>query len=304
MIRGAVLGGNVSKSRSPAIHAAAFRALGVEGSYDRHSVDAAGFRRLVEKLAAEGYSYLNVTIPHKRAAADLADSASPLVTMMAAANTLIFRRPKRRQGPNARSNKVTVRAENTDGYGLVTALADAGARPAAGDALVLLGSGGAAAGGLAALVATGAEVRLVARRPAVAQALRRRFAGRSRARIVVVPWTAAAVAQALHRAAALISSVPADVFADPAALAGLEALEKNTAVLEMAYGDPTPLARFVQGRSKRYQDGLPMLVHQAARAVELVLGDLPPTAPLMRAARRVPRAAAEPGKGPAPVEIR
>jgi shikimate dehydrogenase len=291
MIRGAVVGGNVSKSRSPAIHAAAFKALGVAGTYDRHNVDPAGFRRLIERLGSEGYAYVNVTIPHKRAAAEMADSASPLVKTMAAANTLIFRRgrPDKTKDGKSGKEKIAVRAENTDGYGLVTALADAGVALQAGTKVVLLGSGGAAAGGLAALVATGAEVRLVARRPGVAQALRRRFSPRARARITVVPWNGPAVATALQGAAALVSSVPADVFADPAATLGLEALERTTAVLEMAYGDPTPLRQFVQSRTRRYQDGLPMLVHQAARAVELVLGDLPPTAPLMRAARRQPQ---------------
>lgn len=297
MIRGAVVGGNVSKSRSPAIHAAAYKALGVEGQYDRHSVDSAGFRRLIEKLAAEGQSYVNVTIPHKRAAADLADSASPVVKTMAAANTLIFRRVKGRAG---HKDRFTVRAENTDGYGLVTALADAAVVPQTGDKVVLLGSGGAAAGGLAALVATGADIVLVARRPGVAQALRRRFPPRTRTRISVVPWTGLALAEALRGAVALVSSVPADVFAEAGANAGLEALERSTAVLEMAYGDQTPLGRFVQSRRGRYQDGLPMLVHQAARAIELVLGDLPPTAPLMRAARRPPR----PTPSAAAIEVR
>src|SRR4051812_12713945 len=113
MIRGAVLGGNVSKSRSPALYAAAFRALKIEGTYERFSVDEAGFAPLVRRLGDEGYDYLNVTIPHKRAAAQLAKKASPLVRHMAAANTLIFRRG-------------SLRAENTDGYGLLTALADLG----------------------------------------------------------------------------------------------------------------------------------------------------------------------------------
>jgi shikimate dehydrogenase len=287
LIRGAVLGGNVSKSRSPAIHLAAFAALGVTGRYDRHSVDEAGFDALVGELGAAGFDYLNVTIPHKAAAAALADAASPLVKKMAAANTLIFQR---------RAGKLRVRAENTDGYGLMTALADAGVRPARGSTVVLLGSGGAAAGGLAALVATGARIRLVARRPAVARALRRRFPANAQARIEVVPWRPAALAQAIAGAAALISSVPADAFATPEATAGLEDLEASTAVLEMAYGQATPLAAFVKARprTKRppYQDGLPMLVHQAARTVELVLGKLPPTEPLMRAAKRVPRVTA------------
>lgn len=285
MIRGAVLGGNVSKSRSPAIHHAAFRALGIDGSYDGHSVDGADFRRLVAELAAAGYDYVNVTIPHKRAAALVADQTSPLVKAVAAANTLIFNRRGKTRG---KPGKVHVRAENTDGYGLIMALADAGVELGRGDVVVLLGSGGAAAGGLAALVATGATVRILARRPAMARALRRRFGARARTRIEVHAWTPAATAAALKGAAAAISSVPADVFTDPAAFAGLDALERQTVVIEMAYGDATPLGSFVKARKRRYQDGIPMLVHQAARTIELVTGHLPPTAPLMRAARRAP----------------
>src|SRR3954470_8897247 len=112
MIRAAVLGADVSKSRSPAIHQAAFAALGLEGQYVAISVDGRGFRAAVRQLAEQGYRYLNVTIPHKRAAPAMADAASPVVRATHAANTLILRGGKR------------VRAENTDGYGLLTALAD------------------------------------------------------------------------------------------------------------------------------------------------------------------------------------
>lgn len=275
-IHGAVLGGNVSKSRSPGIHAAAFRALGRAGRYDVHSVDAAGFRPLVRRLAAEGCHYLNITIPHKRAAAMLADSASPLVRTMAAANTLIFRR----QG-----GRTTVRAENTDGYGLLAALADLGVKLRPGDRVVMAGSGGAAAGALAALIGAGARVALVARRPGVAQGLRRRFPPGARKRIQVFRWEGGGLGRALAGATALISAVPAAAWDDPATAAGLERLERSTAVLEMAYGGTTPLALLTRERSSRYQDGLPMLVHQAARAVELVAGTLPPAAPLLHAAR-------------------
>ena len=117
MIRGAVLGLDVSRSRSPAIHHAAYRALGLTGSYRAFNVDAAGFAGLVRSLGKAGYDYLNVTIPHKRQAAELAGRAAPLVRSMAAANTLIF---------GGSGNRRTVRAENTDGYGLITALADLG----------------------------------------------------------------------------------------------------------------------------------------------------------------------------------
>ncbi len=277
MIRGAVLGADVSRSRSPAIHTAAFRALGLDGSYQAISVDPAGFAPLVERLREGGFDYLNVTIPHKREAAAIADSAAPLVHAMAAANTLVFRgRGKRRR----------IRAENTDGYGLITALGDLGIQAGPKQTFVLVGSGGAAAGGLAALIAAGASVRLIARRPGPARALRGRFAARARARISVSTWTPDRLERALEGATALVSAVPASAWAEAEAAAGMKGLERATAVLEMAYGDATPLAALARRRSTRYQDGLPMLVHQAARAVELVVGRLPPTAPLLRAARR------------------
>jgi shikimate dehydrogenase len=282
MIKGAVLGADVSRSRSPAIHAAAYRALGLTGSYQAFSVDQRGFGALVRRLGEDGYDYLNVTIPHKKEAAQLAGRVAPVVRAVAAANTLIF---------GGRGKKRTLRAENTDGYGLLRALADLGVQVGQGTLFVLVGAGGAAAGGLAALVGAGASVRLVARRPAPARALRARFTGRARERISVSPWTPGRLAAALEGATALVSAVPASAWADPEAAAGIEALGRSTAVLEMAYGETSPLARLARGRVARYQDGLPMLVHQAARAVELVVGRLPPAGPLLRAARRagVPR---------------
>jgi shikimate dehydrogenase len=276
MIRGAVLGANVSKSRSPAIHAAAFRALRVAGKYGSFSVEPAGFEQLCRQLGEEGYRYLNVTIPHKATAAALAGQRSPLVRRVGAANTLLLRR-----GPRG----LSIRAENTDGYGLLAALGDLGVKPGRRQRFVMVGSGGAAAGGLAALVEAGASVTLLARRPAVARALRARFAPGVRARIRVGGFTAASLKAALAGAAALISAVPADAWASAEARAGLQGLPRTAAVLEMAYGGETPLGREARTRVARYQDGLPMLVHQAARAVELVTGRLPPAAPLLRAAR-------------------
>jgi shikimate dehydrogenase len=278
MIRAAVLGADVSKSRSPAIHQAAFAALGVEGTYEAFSVDGRSFRATVRRLCDEGYRYLNVTIPHKRVAAAMTDSASSLVQATRAANTLILRRSK----AGARN----VRGENTDGYGLLTALADLGVVVKPGQVHVLVGSGGAAAGGLAALLDAGATVRVVARRPVAGRALGRGLPARKRARLEVFPWTPAGLTTALEGAAALISAVPALAWQADDARAGLRGLDRGAAVLEMAYGATTPLATAARDRVARYQDGIPMLVHQAARAVELALGEKPPAAPLLKAARR------------------
>jgi shikimate dehydrogenase len=268
-----VLGTDVSKSRSPAIHDAAFRALGVDGDYGAISVAPEQFGARVADLRAQGYRYLNVTIPHKAAAFALADRHGPEARVSGAANTLLFEADG------------GVRAENTDGAGLLAALADLGVAVGAGRVVVMAGAGGAAAGAVEALTRAGAEVRLLARRPDVATELRARLLDEQRARVTVTPWAGDGLARALAGAAGRVWAVPAAAWVDAATTAGLDALA-GAAVLEMAYGAETPLAVAVRGKAGRYADGLGMLVHQAAHAIALALGKSPPLAPLFAAVGR------------------
>jgi len=276
MIRAAVLGSDVSKSRSPAIHNAAYRVLEIEGRFEAIGVDDAAFRETVLGLGQLGYLYLNVTIPHKAAAASLATTRSAAVRASGAANTLIFEPGE----PGA------IHAENTDGYGLLAALGDLGAQ-AGGVDVVLVGAGGAAAGALEALTAAGAHVRIVARRAEAMHALIDHLPEKRRRLVTTYPWADGGLASALPGARILISSVPAGVWESPAATVGMTAIGRDTAVLEMAYGvrGGSALAHAVRGRVARYADGLGMLVHQATRAIELALGESPPLAPLLTAAR-------------------
>ena len=279
MIRAAVLGADVSKSRSPAIHNAAYRELGLEGRYEAISVEPAQFEATVADLGARGFQYLNVTIPHKAAAAALGTTRSAMVRQCGAANTLIFE-------PGSPG---VLHAANTDGYGLLSALSDLAA-DAGGQDVVLVGAGGAAAGALEALTAAGARVRVVARRREAAQELVDKVPPQRRRLARAFAWSDGAnggLIQALDGVRALVSSVPAAAWDDPAAVQGIAAIDRDTVVLEMAYGSrgASPLARAVRGRVARYADGLGMLVHQAARAIELALGESPPLAPLFTAAR-------------------
>ena len=272
MIRAAVLGSDVSKSRSPAIHNAAFRALGLAGAYGAISVAPDGFAALVADLRAQGYRYLNVTIPHKAAAFDIAERHGPEARVSGAVNTLLF-------------EDAGIRGENTDGAGLLAALADLGAAVATGSVVVMAGAGGAAAGAVEALTRAGAEVRLLARRPDVAEQLRARLDDPQRARVTVAAWQGDGLARALAGAGVLVSAVPAAAWADAATAAGLATLAGDAAVLEMAYGGETPLAVAARARGARYADGLGMLVHQAAHAIALALGKAPPLPPLFEAVR-------------------
>jgi len=271
VIRAAVLGADVSKSRSPAIHNAAFRALGVDGEYGAISVAPAGFDALVADLRAQGYRYLNVTIPHKAAAFALADQHGPEARVSGAVNTLLF-------------DAAGIRGENTDGAGLLAALADLGVA-ARGSVVVMAGAGGAAAGAVEALTRAGAEVRLIARRPEIAAALHARLDDDQRARVTTSAWQGDGLARALAGATVLVSAVPAAAWADASTAAGIDTLPAGAAVLEMAYGADTPLGTAARARGARYADGLGMLVHQAAHAITLALGKTPPLPPLFEAVR-------------------
>jgi shikimate dehydrogenase len=271
MIRAAVLGSDVSKSRSPAIHNAAFRAMGIDGQYGAISVEPQNFDALVADLEAQGYRYLNVTIPHKAAAFAIAAAHGPEAHASGAVNTLLFE-------PGG------IRGENTDGAGLLAALADLGVA-AAGSVVVMAGAGGAAAGAVEALTRAGADVRLIARRQEIADQLRARLAAGQRDRVTVTTWQGDGLARALDGVAVLVSAVPAAAWADASTAAGIDTLTAGAAVLEMAYGGETPLAVAARRCGARYADGLGMLVHQAAHAIALALGKTPPLAPLFAAVR-------------------
>ena len=275
IVRAAVLGVDVSKSRSPAIHNAAFRALGIDGEYGAISVAPQQFDTRVADLRSQGYRYLNVTIPHKAAAFNLAGAHGAEARVSGAVNTLLFE-------PDG-----VIRGENTDGAGLLAALADLGVA-AAGGVVVMAGAGGAAAGAVEALTRAGAAIRLLARRPEIAEQLRARLEPAQRDRVTVATWAGDGLARALGGATVLVSAVPAAAWTDASTAAGIDALAAGTAVLEMAYGGETPLALAARARGARYADGLGMLVHQAAHAIALALGKTPPLAPLFAAVRSSP----------------
>jgi shikimate dehydrogenase len=101
-----VAGWPVAHSRSPQMHNAALRAVGLEDwLYTRLPLAPERFEESVKALAASGYRGINVTIPHKQAALALAGSATPAARAIGAANTLTF-------------GEDGIEAENTDAQGV------------------------------------------------------------------------------------------------------------------------------------------------------------------------------------------
>ncbi|MFN0038053.1 MAG: shikimate dehydrogenase [Burkholderiales bacterium] len=137
--RYAVIGNPIAHSLSPRIHAAFAKQTGQGIEYSAILAPLDGFRATVEAFRAAGGSGVNVTVPFKLEAFALADEVSSRAKLAQAANFLRF---------DVRG----VRADNTDGPGLVRDIVHNRQVGIAGKRVLLLGAGGAARGVLMPLI--------------------------------------------------------------------------------------------------------------------------------------------------------
>ena len=146
-----VIGDPVAHSLSPAIHNAAYRALGLDWVYVGLPVPAGRGHEAIRALPALGIAGVNVTMPHKADAADACDVLTGDAAALGAVNTVVVR-------PDG-----SLLGDSTDGAGFLLALSRIGVDPAASRILVL-GAGGAARSIVLALGRAGARVMVAARR--------------------------------------------------------------------------------------------------------------------------------------------
>jgi shikimate dehydrogenase len=277
MHRLGVLGWPVAHSRSPAMHNAALRALGMKDwHYQALPVPEELFAETVHALGQAGFVGANVTIPYKRAALALADRASVAARAIGAANTLTF------------ATDGTIAAENTDAPGLIAALEQLAGLPAEPSALVL-GAGGSARAAVWALREAGArEVSVWNRTPERAAELAEELGVRA----VGAPG----------RADLLVNCTSVGLERSASEPEGLNQLGltfdqvgEYSYVVDLVYrSGATPLLAAAREHGAHTLDGLEILVAQGALSLELWTGR---TAPLdvMREAARDPEGTREKG---------
>src|SRR5689334_11567372 len=90
--RAAVLGSPVGHSLSPALHAVAYRALGLDWDYTAIECDEAGLPALLAGVRADpSWVGLSLTMPLKRAVLPLLDEVDPAAAVLGAVNTVTVR---------------------------------------------------------------------------------------------------------------------------------------------------------------------------------------------------------------------
>ena len=265
----AVIGSPVRHSLSPALHNAAFAALGLDWVYLAFEVPEGRGAEAIGAMRTLGLGGLSVTMPHKAAVHDAVDERTPVAAALGAVNC-VFRRDDRIVG------------DNTDGAGFVDALRLDEGIEVAGRRCVVVGAGGAGrAVAHAVAVAGAAVVAIVNRSPAPAARAVQIVGDRGRAGTVDDIPTADLVVNATPVGMGDGTAAGGATPVDP------ELLRAGQVVVDLVYQpETTALLRAARARGAVAVTGVGMLVHQAAHAFRRWTGLEPPLAPMTAAIRR------------------
>lgn len=260
-----VVGHPVSHSRSPFIHGIFARQTEQDLVYRLYDVNPDDFDAFCAQFFGTGGCGLNVTVPHKAAAATFATELTPRAARAGAVNTLA-----RREGR-------TVLGDNTDGAGLVRDLTQNLGLALADTRILILGAGGATRGIVAPLLEQGPEEIVIANRTADrAQGLAAVFADLGSVRgcgfddlprrpfDLILNATSAGLS-------GTVPQVPAAIVSGATTCYDLSYAKSATSFVRWAREQGCALAI----------EGWGMLVEQAAESFELWRGVRPETAPVL-----------------------
>lgn len=277
----AVLGCPIAHSISPQLHNAALKKMSetnpiyAHWRYHKIEVPSSELSEALPRLAELGYRGINLTIPHKVEVLSLVDLIDEEAKVMGAVNTL-------------RWNGTGWAGSNTDGYGLEKGVAgDLGVALESSEVLVL-GAGGAARAAVAKCLLRGcAKVwvgnRSLGRLSEMSKALGEVF-GEERIHSFALSEMPPEIRE-LDNLLVINATSLGLRENDPSPLS-LSGLSSGAKVYDMIYSPPeTALLKEAESLGMSGANGLSMLVHQAAKALEIWSGARVPSEVMLREAR-------------------
>lgn len=263
MIKLAVVGKNISYSKSPFIHSAFGKALGIAVDYSIQDVGEGSFADQIKTLQNSGFLGCNITVPFKEEAFAIADVKSERAMQAEAANTFVFQ-----------ANQIF--ADNTDGIGLVRDITQNIGFTLRNKNILICGAGGAVRGILGPLLAEKPCKIVIANRT-----LQK---GQDLAGIFSSPVEACTYEELARQQFNVLidgTSLKNELLPLPEALS----LTQEALVYDLKYSvtGPTQIMQWgLQKGAPRVHDGIGMLVEQAAEAFAIWTGKRPDTTPVIR----------------------
>jgi shikimate dehydrogenase len=265
----AVMGNPITHSRSPQIHAAFAKQTKQRIEYTAIQIDIGGFGQAVGNFFANGGKGLNITVPFKQEAWQLADNLGAEAKQAGAVNTLLM---------NPEGQLV---GRNTDGIGLVRDLLQNHKTSIANKRLLLVGAGGAARGVLQPLLNENPATLVIANRtPDRAYDLAKDFSEFGDVHGVGFDDLGD---QSFDL---IINATAASLQGEVPPLPDTVCAEDFWCYDMMYSAEPTPFVRWgEQHNASKSVDGLGMLVEQAAESFFLWRGIHPETTPVIQSIR-------------------
>lgn len=272
--RYAVIGNPVTHSKSPQIHAMFAQQTGQDMSYEKLLAPVDGFADTVRTFMSEGGRGVNVTLPFKLEAYDLANQISQRARHARAANTLSF------TGDH-------IYADNTDGAGLIRDIKVNLDFDPAGKRVLLMGAGGAARGILLPLLEARPAILVIANRT-VDKALRLAQSNQHQPNASQTLVSGHGYADLSGQHFDLVINATSSSLSDalPPLPDGMFA--PGSLAYDIMYGKGLTsfLAFADEQNAHRLADGLGMLVEQAAVSFHIWRGVTPDTRPVISTLRK------------------
>ncbi|MFZ3111435.1 MAG: shikimate dehydrogenase [Methanothrix sp.] len=267
-----IFGDPIEHSLSPAMQNAAFRALGMDGCYHAFRVSRSRLKDAVIGADAMGFGGLNLTIPLKEEALSLDFlEADDLARAIGAVNTISFSGEA-----GEKKGKNRIQGHNTDGWGALLALQDAGVK-VKGSRVLLIGAGGGARAIAYALDREGAEVSIANRNLEKAHELAASVGG--------MGYCLCDLERLVGQADVIINATSVGMREGDGRIIDGRLLKSRHVVFDIVYNRETELLRDARSVGAVAIDGVMMLVYQGARAFEIWTGRKAPVDVMERTVR-------------------
>ncbi len=257
----AVLGHPIGHTLSPVMHNASIQALEFDGIYLALDVHPDRLMEVLPAMQLMGFGGVNLTVPHKEIAFHGLEKLDESALLFGAANTVEF------------TDEGMV-GHNTDGYGFIKALEEAFGKSVEGDAVFVLGCGGA--GRAIALQAAVKGARSIVLADIDADRVRRlndEIIGLTPKVEVVEALCDCEKAELCRACDLVVQASPVGMKEGDPSLLPPEAFREGQRAFDLIYMYPeTAFLTTAREAGAGIANGLGMLLHQGARAFEIWTG--------------------------------